>query len=437
NQGNIRMRSYGAYGDRQFNISIPESGITPDQLKELKRMAPQMGTGRVYLEVGKPGGESRNIDYGKTDAESLEKNLRELEPIVPEGYPKGTPAVSGGAPDEVLDKIKTKVNVVPRGEIDVDTLNDGTVRHYLLSDGSMVSEKVPIHSDIGNKVGKETLSKAKGIRMAGPQEFDIYSKPTTQQTAELSRITKEANESYGGKMYWTIKPNFGGDIGGAGSFGDFQRDLEKAYPEKSETKLPEIAEKHLLPEEEEGVSKSKAQQDKFIVRMTEMPELREWADAASKGAGERKWYQRSTAGFDAMAKEAPNYFDQEGDRDKFIGMLAAGSPQQSVAMNLREALRVWTNYVDNGRPTGAALENLLSKPSSEGGFTLPGAKIPNAMKALAGEPMWPDITKNKNFKVPSFRDNLTGMLQRVTNDGWMSLFAGLDARDISSGHSYH
>src|SRR5208337_2841608 len=252
NQGNIRMRSYGAYGDRQFNISIPESGITPDQLKELKRMAPQMGTGRVYLEVGKPGGESRNIDYGKTDAETLEKNLKELAPVKSES-----------------------------------------------------------------------------------------------------------------------------------------------------TALPEVAEKHLLPEEKEGVSKSKAQQDKFIVRMTEMPELREWADAASKGAGERKWYQRSTAGFDAMAKEAPNYFDQEGDRDKFIGMLAAGSPQQPVAMNLREALRVWTNYVDNGRPTGAALEKLLSKPSSEGGFTLPGAKVPNAMKALAGEPMWPDITKNKNFKVPS------------------------------------
>src|SRR5208282_5431181 len=92
---------------------------------------------------------------------------------------------------------------------------------------------------------------------------------------------------------------------------------------------------------------------------------------------------------------------------------------------------------DNGRPTGAALEKLLSKPSSEGGFTLPGTKIPNAMKALAGEPMWPDITKNKNFKVPSFRDNLMGMLQRVTNDGWMALFAGLDARDISSAHSYH
>lgn len=29
------------------------------------------------------------------------------------------------------------------------------------------------------------------------------------------------------------------------------------------------------------------------------------------------------------------------------------------------------------------------------------------------------------------------MLDRVTNDGWMALFAGLDAKDISKAHSYH
>src|ERR1035437_859393 len=52
--------------------------------------------------------------------------------------------------------------------------------------------------------------------------------------------------------------------------------------------LPELAEKHLLPEEREGVSKSKQAQDKFVQRMTEMPEIHEWVDAAERGAGERK-----------------------------------------------------------------------------------------------------------------------------------------------------
>lgn len=282
--GNIRMRSYGAYGDRQFSLSLPESGITTDQLNVIKKMTPQMGTGRVYVEIGKPGGAFKEIEYGKASDE-LEKTIKDMVPV------------------------------------------------------------------------KSTL--------------------------------------------------------------------------------PELAEKHLTPEERQGVTKSPQQQERFIQRMESMPELQEWKDAAQKGAGERKWYQRSSQAFDAMSKEAPEYFDQPGDRDKFVGMLAAGSPQQSVAMNMREALKVWTSYVDNGRPTGPKLEKLLSKPSDQGGFTLPGAKIPNAMKALAGESLWPDITKNKNFKVPSFRDNLTGVLDRVTNDGWMALFSGLDAKDVSSAHSYH
>ena len=302
NEGAIRMRSHGTYGSRQFNLSIPESGISTKQLAQLVKWEPQMRTGTQYIEIARPQGKYITLQQGT--GQSLEKAIRQLVPILPEGYPKEAAPVSGGS-----------------------------------------------------------------------QEAD--------------------------------------------------------------TKLPALAEKHLLPEEKEGVSKSPQQLERFTKVMSEIPKVKEFTDAAIAGAGERKWYQRSTQAFDAMSKEAPNYFDQEGDREKFTGMLAAGSPQQSVAMNLREALRVWTTYVDNGRPTGAALEKLLSKPSAEGGFTLPGAKIPNAMKALAGEPMWPDITKNKNFKVPSFRDNLTGMLQRVTNDGWMALFSGLKATDISSAHSYH
>ena len=286
--GNIRIRPRtGGKAGREFSISIPESGITEDQLAHLNKMAPQLSSGTVMVEIGKRGGDYKSIPYGEA-SKSLESTLRDLAPI-----------------------------------------------------------------------------------------------------------------------------------------------------KESEKPLGDLAEKHLTPEERQGVTKSPQQMTRFLQRMENMPEVQEWTDAAQKGAGERKWYQRSSQAFDAMSKEAPEYFDQPGDRDKFVGMLAAGSPQQSVAMNLREALKVWTNYVDAGRPTGPKLEKLLSQPSEKGGFTLPGSKIPNAMKALAGEPLWPDITKNKNFKVPSFRDNLTGMLDRVTNDGWMALFSGLDAKDVSSAHSYH
>jgi hypothetical protein len=166
--------------------------------------------------------------------------------------------------------------------------------------------------------------------------------------------------------------------------------------------------------------------------MSKIPEVHEYTDIANAGAGARKWYQRSAKAFDGMAEEAPAYFDKEGDKDKFINLLAASSPRQSVAMNLRETLRTWKEYVDAGRPEGDALKDLL-----QDNLTPASSKVPNATKALMGEEMWPDITKNKNFKVPSFARNLRGWLDSVTNDGWMSMFAGIDPREISSAHSYH
>jgi hypothetical protein len=113
-------------------------------------------------------------------------------------------------------------------------------------------------------------------------------------------------------------------------------------------------------------------------------------------------------------------------------LLASSSPRQSVAMNMRETLGAWKAYVDAGRPTGEPLKNLLRE-----NFTLPNTKIPNAMKALSGEEMWPDLTKNSAFKAPSFARNLRGWLDSATNDGWMSLFAGVDPAAISKPESYH
>ena len=196
--------------------------------------------------------------------------------------------------------------------------------------------------------------------------------------------------------------------------------------------ISEVAEKFATPEEKAGIAKSPAQTAKFVQTMEKIPEVQEYVDIALAGSGARKWYQRSAKAFEAMSEEAPEYFKEEGDKDKFINLLAASSPRQSVAMNLRETLRTWKEYVDAGRPTGDALKTLLDK-----NLTPAASKTPNAIKALTGQEMWPDITKNKNFKVPSFARNLRGWLDSVTNDGWMSLFAGLDPREISSAHSYH
>ena len=327
-QGNIRIRARsGGVNGRETSISIPESGITPKQLEYLKKMSPQLQSGRVVVEVGKVGGAYRMLDDRAATPEVLEKTLRELAPVTPEGYPKGTPEVGGGSGAAATATTK-----------------------------------------------ETTVAKA------------------------TAKAEKMANE---------LPP------------------------------LEGLAAEHLTPEEKLGVSKTGETRDKFVKRMESMPEVHEWVDAAQRGAAERKWYQRSNQAIKAMAAEAPEYFDQPGDQEKFTGLMAGGSPQQSVVMNLREALKVWTKYVDEGRPTGKALESLLRQSPAKGGFTMAGSKVPNVLKALAGEPMWPDITKNSNFKVPSFRDNLLGFLNRVTNDGWMGAFAGMKGEELSGPDSYH
>jgi len=195
--------------------------------------------------------------------------------------------------------------------------------------------------------------------------------------------------------------------------------------------LPKVAEEHLTEEERAGVTKTDAGRERFVENLKKLPSLQEFTDIAKAGEGGRKWYQRSAAAFDALTEEAPKYF-KDGDRQKFTDFLAALSPQQSVKMNLGEALNAWTKYVDEGRPTGKPLEKLLKDE-----LTLSGAKIPNATKALAGEPLWPDLSKNSNFKVPSFAKNLNGYLNHVTNDGWQALFGGMDAKEIAKANSYH
>ena len=195
--------------------------------------------------------------------------------------------------------------------------------------------------------------------------------------------------------------------------------------------IPDDMSRLLTPEEKAGITKSDKGRDSAVAKLMKMPDVQEFADIALQGEGGRKWYQRSAQAFEALAQALPEYF-KAGDKDRFIDLLAAGSPQQTVKMNLQEALKVWTKYVDSGRPEGPALEKLL-----KGEFTLPGAKVPNAMKALAGEDLWPDISKNRNFKVPSFAANLKGWLNHVTSDGWQGLFAGIDAKELSSPTSYH
>jgi hypothetical protein len=105
-----------------------------------------------------------------------------------------------------------------------------------------------------------------------------------------------------------------------------------------------------------------------------------------------------------------------------------------VHKNLEEAIHAWTQWVDDGRPLEDAA---LNKSLRDAISAAPNTKVPNAMKALQGKDMWPDLSKNRNFKVPSFGKNLNGYLNYSTNDGWQALFGGLKESTVSSPSSYH
>jgi hypothetical protein len=371
-EGNIRVRPHQGAGGREVTFSIPESGVSSDQLKYIQKMSSQLRSGAMLLEVGKPGGSYKTIPYGEATPEAIEKAVRDLGPVLnAKGSPIdefGNPTVSGGSPAAGTGVAKAK---------------------------------------------------------------------------------------------------------------DTPEDLQKS--------LPDLAQQHLTDEEKDSITTTAtgkprtAGTAKFIENMEKIPTVQEYTDIALQGEGARKWYSRSTAAFDAMHDEAPDYF-KKGDKEKFMGVLAGSSPQQSVAMNLRETLGFWKEWNDAGRPEfsldkwkkfgeeadkawkddgsprtrgmskGASMhwdyapkgnewkaENLLLK-----NLTLPETKVPNIIKALNGENMWPDLTKNQAFKAPSFAENLRKWIggkstgtKSVTNDSWMGLFGGIDKSALSKPENYH
>ncbi|PWT75526.1 MAG: hypothetical protein C5B59_08590 [Bacteroidetes bacterium] len=108
-QGGIRIRSRGSMGQREFSLSIPKEGITPEQLARIKKWTPQMGSGRVYIET--PGGASRVVDYGKASSD-LENAIRDIAPIKGEEPPSSKNSAAASADEFNASKGKEPIQPV-------------------------------------------------------------------------------------------------------------------------------------------------------------------------------------------------------------------------------------------------------------------------------------------------------------------------------------
>lgn len=421
-------------GDKDFSLPMKEkatdeaAGAGPEGLSESERRALAYRVGKKAAGDVTPQGVERSMRLLKVTNQQLADFANEHGPAYP-----GDPTREWTAKD--FSKAGTgKKALSPNKQLVFDHIIDN----------------VP-HTDFmeASKDWGTTPDLSKKLQGQGP---------APKATSENARLSEDELKNKG---YTQEDIDAGVHLPAAG--GGTPVDMALARQLGDEKGIPEEISKYMTKEELEGVEKIRKGDEKFLEIMSKIPAVQEYIDIALKGEGARKWYQRSTAAFDAMTDAAPKYFDQPEDKEKFIGLLSGSSPRQTVAMNLRESLGAWKAWVDAGRPelsvdkwkeyvdsAKAAAKGKSSfwkfAPKGEEwapyklmaeNFTSSIGKVPNVIKALNGEDLWPDLTKNSNFKVPSFQRNLSGWLKAVTNDGWMGMFAGLDPRELSDPTSYH
>lgn len=271
--------------------------------------------------------------------------------------------------------------------------------------------------------------------------------PAPEATSETAKMSNEELLKHG---FTQEDIDAGKNIPGVGGGGPGE-----AKKMAGMEKIPEKITSKFLTEEEKSLKTEKSQQT-AAKKLLSMPKLQEFVDIANQGAGERKWYQRGTAAVKEIANELPDYFDKPGDQDKFLSILASLSPRQEITENFTEAVRAWKELKD-AEKSGIDLNEKLSTRRPAGypkgeEWTHAGkilydtigmnkkSKIPNALRAVEGKSaleMWPDLSKNRYFKVPSFAANLAGFLDKVTSDGWMAAFAGMTPGELSNASSYH
>ena len=188
---------------------------------------------------------------------------------------------------------------------------------------------------------------------------------------------------------------------------------------------PEIAPalKYLTPNELEPLLTSKAGVDQFAQMLKVIPEASEMASIAKAGAPKQGWYRAST-------QAIMDVFGQQ-DAPRFAALLAATSPQNSVEMNLQNALAIWKNWTKAGRPTDPkAIKAVMgeSVAGTRGEESVLDAWYHNTVRALGSDD--PLKITLSGPKVDSFYRNLADDVYRVTNDAWMANVTGMNQNNL-------
>lgn len=187
--------------------------------------------------------------------------------------------------------------------------------------------------------------------------------------------------------------------------------------------------KHLTPDEAGGIRRDTAQ--KLVDLYKELPADEDFETASKAGSIKRGWYQRAA---DTLR------FIFGDDTERFVSLLAATSPRQTVQENMRMAMNIWADWQDAGRPLHEAdLKPLIQKHAEM------HSRVPNSIRALQGyenaePPKSADTLDPKaqlsGPKVDSFRRNLLGDLSASTNDAWMAMFSNIDQSKFSTKSGY-
>jgi len=161
----------------------------------------------------------------------------------------------------------------------------------------------------------------------------------------------------------------------------------------------------------------------LVKRFDELPSSAEMAAVAFSGRAKRGWYYNS-------AKALINIFGLSDGR-RFTALLAATSPQTSVQSNLINALNIWKNWVNAGRPTDRKqILSIMGRSveGSRGEDSVLDAWKNNTIRALATKDAHLINLDISGPKVNSFMKNLWGVTQEVTNDAWIANYAGVDQK---------